>query len=87
METLATTRMSSKGQVVIPESIRKQLKLEEGAQFIVVGNDDVIILKAIAVPDLGEFDALIQKARKQAKESGLKQKDIEAAIAKVRGHK
>jgi AbrB family looped-hinge helix DNA binding protein len=87
METLATTRMSSKGQVVIPETIRKQLKLEEGAQFIVVGNDDVIILKAIAVPDLGEFDALIQKARKQAKESGLKQKDIEAAIAKVRGHK
>jgi AbrB family looped-hinge helix DNA binding protein len=87
METLATTRMSSKGQVVIPETIRKQLKLEEGAQFIVVGNDDVIILKAIAVPDLDEFNVLIQKARKQAKESGLKQKDIKAAIAKVRGRK
>lgn len=87
METLATTRMSSKGQVVIPETIRKQLKLQEGAQFIVVGNDDVIILKAIAVPDLGEFDALIQKARRQAKESGLKKKDIKAAIAKVRGRK
>lgn len=87
METLATTRMSSKGQVVIPETIRKQLKLEEGAQFIVVGNDDVIILKAIAVPDLGEFDALIQKARKQAKKSGLKQKDIKAAITKARRRK
>ena len=33
METLATTRMSSKGQVVIPESIRRQLKLKEGAQL------------------------------------------------------
>ncbi len=87
METLATTRMSSKGQVVIPETIRKRLKLEEGAQFVVVGNADVIILKAIAMPDLGEFDALIQQARKQAKESGLKPKDIKAAIAKVRGHK
>ncbi|GAB1469658.1 AbrB/MazE/SpoVT family DNA-binding domain-containing protein [Chloroflexota bacterium] len=87
METLATTRMSSKGQIVIPETIRKQLKLEEGAQFIVVGNDDVIILKAIAVPDLGEFDTLIQKARKQAKESGLKQKDIKTAIAKARRRK
>ena len=87
METLATTRMSSKGQVVIPETIRKRLKLEEGAQFVVVGNADVIILKAIAMPDLGEFDALIQQARKQAKESGLKPKDIKAATAKVRGQK
>ncbi len=87
MEALATTRMSSKGQVVIPETIRRQLKLEEGVQFIVVGDADVIILKAIALPDLGEFDALIQKARKQAKEAGLKPKDVQAAIAKVRGRK
>jgi len=87
METLATTRMSSKGQVVIPETIRKRLKLEEGAQFVVVGDADVIILKAITTPDLGEFDVLIQQARKQAKAAGLKKKDIEAAIAKVRGRK
>jgi AbrB family looped-hinge helix DNA binding protein len=87
METLATTRMSSKGQVVIPETIRKRLKLEEGAQFVVVGNADVIILKAIAMPDLGEFDALIQQAREQAKASGLGQKDIKSAIAKARSRK
>ncbi|GAB4446343.1 MAG: AbrB/MazE/SpoVT family DNA-binding domain-containing protein [Anaerolineales bacterium] len=87
MDTLATTRMSSKGQVVIPETIRKRLKLEEGAQFVVVGDADVIILKAIAPPELGEFDALIRQARKQAKAAGLKQKDIESAIAKARGRK
>jgi len=87
MEALSTTRMSSKGQVVIPEIIRKRLKLEEGAQFVVVGDADVIILKAISMPNLEEFDALIQQARKQAKASGLKPKDINAAIAKVRGHK
>ena len=87
MDTVATTRMSSKGQVVIPEAIRKQLKLEEGAQFIVVGDADVIILKAIAPPDLGEFDALIQQARKQAKAAGLKKKDIAAAVAKARERK
>ena len=34
METLATTRMSSKGQVVIPESIRKQLNLQEGRSLL-----------------------------------------------------
>jgi len=34
METLATTRMSSKGQVVIPESIRKRLDLKEEHSFL-----------------------------------------------------
>ena len=87
METLATTRMSSKGQVVIPESIRRQLDLKEGAQFLVVGEEDVVILKVVAPPDKSEFDILIKQARKQAKQAGLKQKDITSAIAKARGHK
>ena len=85
MENLATTRMSSKGQVVIPEAIRKQLNLKEGSQFIVVGEGDVVILKAITAPTLESFDALIQKARQQAEESGLKRGDISAAVAKAGG--
>jgi AbrB family looped-hinge helix DNA binding protein len=87
METLATTRMSSKGQVVIPDSIRKRLDLKEGAQFLVIGDANVVILKVVTPPDLSEFDALIKQARKQAKEAGLKQKDITSAIAKARGRK
>mgnify|MGYP001768093565 CR=1 FL=1 len=85
MDNLATTRMSSKGQVVIPEAIRKQLNLKEGSQFIVVGEGDVVILKAISAPDLESFDALIQKARQQAEASGLKRADIADAVTKARG--
>ena len=87
METLATTRMSSKGQVVIPESIRKRLDIKEGAQFLVVGEADVVILKMVVPPDMKEFEALIKQARQQAKEAGLKQKDIVSAVAKARGRK
>ncbi len=87
METLATTHMSSKGQVVIPESIRKRLNLQEGAQFIVVGDADVVILKVVTPPDMGEFDSLIKQAREQAKKAGLTQKDIEAAVVKARSRK
>ena len=36
-KTIATTKMSSRGQIVIPESIRKQLGLVPGAQFGVEG--------------------------------------------------
>jgi AbrB family looped-hinge helix DNA binding protein len=37
--------MSSKGQVVIPESVRKALGLEVGAQFVVMGDGDTVVLK------------------------------------------
>jgi AbrB family looped-hinge helix DNA binding protein len=87
METLATTRMSSKGQVVIPESIRKRLNIQEGAQFLVVGDADVVILKVVTPPDMDEFDALIKQARKQAKEAGLKPTAVTSAVAKARARK
>jgi AbrB family looped-hinge helix DNA binding protein len=76
--------MSSKGQVVIPEDIRKRLKLKTGSQFIVVAEEDVVILKAIAPPSMEEFDALIAEARSKARQAGLKRKDIPDAIDGVR---
>ena len=87
MENLATTKMSSKGQVVIPEDIRRRLNLKAGVQFMVVGEKDVVILKAIAPPSMREFDVLIAEVRKQAKESGMKPADITAAISEVRSKK
>ena len=87
VETLATTRMSSKGQVVIPESIRKRLDLKEGAQFLVVGDEDVVILKLVTPPNKREFDSLIKEARRQAKEAELKPRNVKSAVMRARGHK
>jgi AbrB family looped-hinge helix DNA binding protein len=83
----ATTKMSSKGQVVIPEQIRKRLKLKAGSQFVVVGENDVVILKVLSPPSMDQFDALIAEARRQGKAAGLKKSDIADALAKVRGRK
>ncbi|MGD0878818.1 MAG: AbrB/MazE/SpoVT family DNA-binding domain-containing protein [Anaerolineales bacterium] len=85
METLATTRMSSKGQIVIPEPIRKRLNLKTSTQFLVLGENDVVILKTITAPSMGDFDALIQQARQQARLAGLKRSDITRALSKARG--
>jgi AbrB family looped-hinge helix DNA binding protein len=85
MPNLATTKMSSKGQVVIPEEIRKRLKLKAGDQFVVVGEKDVVILKAISHPSMEDFDGIIAEARRQARSSGMKRADIASAVAKARG--
>ena len=87
MQTVATTRMSSKGQVVIPEDVRGRLGLEAGVQFVVVGEGDVVILKTITPPSMDGFDSLIRRARQQARTSGMKRSDIDKAILKVRGGK
>jgi len=87
MQTLATTRMSSKGQVVIPEDVRTRLGLETGAQFVVVGEDDVVILKTIHRPSMAEFDDLIREAKRQARASGMKRADVAKAVSRVRGRK
>jgi AbrB family looped-hinge helix DNA binding protein len=87
MATVETTKMSSKGQIVIPEEIRKRLGLRSGDKFLVVGDRDVVILKSISAPSIDEFDDLITKARKQAEVVGMKRSDIAETVAKYRGRK
>ncbi len=84
MAELATTRLSSKGQVVIPEDVRVRLGLKPGAQFVVVGEGDVVILKIISPPSMKEFEGLVGRARAQARRAGLRKANISAAIKKVR---
>ncbi len=84
MSKVATTKMSSKGQVVIPEEIRDRLGLKAGIQFVVIGEKDVVILKALSAPSMRDFESLVSEARSQARKTGMKKSDIAKATSKVR---
>lgn len=84
MGSVSTTRMSSKGQVVIPEDVRRRLGLDAGSQFIVLGEDDVVILKMVRPPSMGDFGRLVRKARTQAKAAGLTRSGVASAVSAVR---
>jgi len=84
MGTAATTTLSSKGQVVIPVEIRVQLGLEPGAQFVVIADRDVVIFRLLEPPSLKDFAAIVGRARKVAKQTGMTQADITNAVKKVR---
>ena len=84
MNETATTTLSSKGQVVIPEEIRDRLGLKPGAQFVVIAERDVVILKVLEPPSVHEFTTLLERARKAARRAGLRRADIAKAISKVR---
>lgn len=77
-----TVRMSSKGQIVIPQDVREELHANMGTVFAVVGTKDTIVLKKIATPSredlikgLGLF---ARKARKALESKSFTEKDLQA---------
>jgi len=84
---IEVTKLSSKGQVVLPQAIRKKLYLAEGTKFVVIGEGDTIILKKIEMPTLGRAKRLVKKSRAYAKKVGLKKSDVKAAVRYARSSK
>ena len=44
---LEMTRLSERGQIVIPTELRKSMHLKEGERFVIMGLDDTIILRKL----------------------------------------
>ena len=84
MENIDFTRLSSKGQIVVPRRIRDRLRLADGEIFLIFGADDTLILKRVQKPTTAAFNKLLARGRKLAKEKGISPKDIDKAIADAR---
>jgi len=76
--TIELTRMSSKGQVVIPLDIRKKLNLGEGGVLAVSSKDNLVVFKRIENPltedDIKTFND-IKEAWKEIEEGKAKRMD------------
>lgn len=84
MEKIEITSLSSRGQVVIPQMVREKMHLQEGERFMVIGEDDTILLKKLEVPSFKGFDKLLKKTREFAQKRELKISDVEEAIQEAR---
>ncbi len=84
-EQIELTRLSSKGQVVIPQEARKRWHLEEGETFAVFGDRDMIILKRVAMPSPREAFAKAHRwGVALAKKRRLKEEDLQEMIERSR---
>ncbi len=84
-----TTKMSSKGQIVIPQDIREDIEATEGTIFAVTHNKDTIILKKMEKPSkefiLKEIEKMAKENRKYLESKGFTEKDVMEKILKSRG--
>ena len=80
--SVETVRMSSKGQIVIPQDVREELYATEGTLFAVVGNKDTVILKKIETPSKEQLIKDLKNIAKQAKaklqQKGFSEADLQA---------
>ncbi len=89
MSEVELTKMSSRGQIVIPQDIRDRLGFKEGEAFAVTGSKDTLLLKRISMPSkaeiMGEWQRINAEGQKHAKKLGVKEKDVTGLIHKGRG--
>ena len=89
--TIETTKMSSKGQIVIPQDIREEIKAKEGTIFAILGSNDTIILKKIETPSkedlIRDLKEIAKEGRRRLESKGIKESDIPDLIHKFRKEK
>ncbi len=85
MGEVMITRLSSKGQIVLPKALRETLGLKSGEIFAMFGEDDTIVLKKIELPSEKEFEKLLKWGQKYAKRFKISEKDVLRAIEEIRG--
>ncbi|HPU86575.1 MAG TPA: AbrB/MazE/SpoVT family DNA-binding domain-containing protein [Candidatus Latescibacteria bacterium] len=71
-------RLSSKGQFVIPENVRKMLGLRPGAKLALFTDGEHILLKPIPAPDVSAFRKMADEARKIAEKAKTMRKEAKS---------
>jgi AbrB family looped-hinge helix DNA binding protein len=81
--------VSSKGQVVIPQAIRKKLGINTESKLLVYRYQDAVIMKKIKVPDrVRELEQLYKKIDAKIPMYGeLSDEEINTIVQKFRGQK
>lgn len=78
------TKLSSKGQIVLPKALREVLGLKPGEVFAMFGDDDTIVLKRIVLPSEKEFEKLLKWGEVFAKKKRISRKDVLKAVEEMR---
>ena len=79
--------VSSKGQVVLPASMRRALSITSGTKLAAYAAGDVIMLKMIEIPTERDFKSMLDEAQQWARDVGLTEDEVNNVIKSVRKNK
>jgi len=71
--SIDTTKVSEKGQIVIPKEVRDKLGLKAGSKLIIIATSDLMIMqKAELVGERMRVWEIVNRARSLAEKLGLR---------------
>ena len=85
---MEVTRISIKGQIVIPAHFREELKLDIGTIIVISKINDFLILKKVKLKDpKEEFKELTKIGIEWSKKTGVNEENVNKLVHKYRGVK
>ena len=88
MPDVAITKISTRGQIVIPKKFRDKYGFKAGDHFLIFGYEDTILIKKIKIFDVKkDFKEAAKKMQKKVKEMGITKEIVNEEIAKYRKEK
>ena len=79
--------LSSKGQIALPVSMRKQMNLSSGDKLVAYTSGEVIMLKVLKLPSVEEFETSLDEAQTWAADVGYTEGDVNDVIKSFRMRK
>ena len=78
-------QVDSRGQIVIPKDIRRELGIDEGTGFWVYSiTDEGILLKKVSAKPLAEHKEIIEELDQKASKIRVKKENVKKAIKRYR---
>ena len=68
-EIIEMGTVSSKGQISIPKSIRKELNIKEGSKLLFLLSDDSLLVKKVNVESFAQITKPLHTTKKKIEES------------------
>ena len=81
-ELIEMGTMSSRGQISIPNDIRKEMGLEEGTKVLFLLSDDSLVVRKATMESFAAITKPFKEAKKKIEES-----EVNALIHKIRAKK
>ena len=74
-------KMSPKGQLVVPKSIRTKERFKPSDRFVAFSVKGGVLFKRVNIPNVKvEYESLSRDIARQLKKKKIKEKDVEEAI-------
>ncbi len=77
------TKVSAKGQIVIPKDLRERLNLEEGDTLLVYSTDSTLVIRKVTKQET-VLPSIAEPVRKKIRQLGITRKDVSKAIERAR---